>query len=78
MNENSIIRQLRMRAKNFHNLPPARRPKTDPSKTSGKNPLNGLIKPLQELAKSVTETSSKVRKPKTYNEAVNNQINENK
>lgn len=67
-----------MRAEDFHDLPPARRPKTDLSKTSGENPLDRLIKPVRELAKSVTETSSKMRKPKTYNKAANNQINGNK
>lgn len=67
-----------MRAEDFHDLPLAWRLKTDLSKTSGKNPLDGLIKPMQELAKSVTETSSKVRKLKTHNEAVNYQINGNK
>lgn len=52
--------------------------KIDLGVTSGKNLLDGLVKPVQELAKSVTEISSKVRKPKTYNEAVNNQINRNR
>lgn len=31
----------------------------------------------QEFAKSVTKTSSKVREPKTYNEAINNAFHEN-
>lgn len=33
---------------------------------------------MQELAKSITETSSKVHISKTYNEAVNDLINRNK
>ena len=45
----------------------------------GKNsPTEELRKPTQELAKSVTETSSKIREPKTYNEAINDYVNKNK
>lgn len=33
---------------------------------------------MQEIAKSVIETSNKVYKPKTYNKVVNNLINRNK
>ena len=71
-------RQTRIRAEGAHNPSQARRPRTDPDGTSGKNPLDGLVRPAQELAKSVTETSSKVREPKTYDEAVNNPINGNR
>lgn len=46
--------------------------------TSGKNPINGLVKPMQELAKSVTKTNSKVREPKIYDEAINNSIHRNR
>ena len=53
------------------------RPKTDWGGTSGKSPSR-LVRPAQELAKSVTETNSKVREPKTYNEAVTNPINGNR
>lgn len=67
-----------MRAKGTHHLPIARRPKTDLGGISGKNPSDGLVKPTRELAKSVTKTSSKVREPKTYDEAVNDPINRNR
>ena len=92
LNENPTIERSRMRAEGFynlagqtriraegaHNAPLARSPRTDPDGTSGKDPSNGLVRPAQELAKLVTETSSKVREPKTYNEAVNNPINGNR
>ena len=70
--------QMRIRAEGAHNLALAQRPKTDPGGTSGKNPSDGLVKPVQKLVKSVTETTSKVREPKTYDEAVNNPINGNR
>lgn len=45
----------------------------------GKNSLTeGLGKSMQEFAKSVTETSSKVRESKTYNETINDYVNKNK
>ena len=37
-----------------------------------------LGKPMQELAKSITKTSSKMREFKTYDEIINNQINKNR
>lgn len=43
------------------------RPKTDQDRTLGKNLLKELIRLLHKLAKSVTKTSSKLRKPKIYN-----------
>ena len=47
--------------------------------TTGKNPSDGLVRPVYlEFAKSVTETSSKVREPKTYNEVINNLIHGNR
>lgn len=55
-----------------------RRPKIDLDRTSGKNFLDELVKPTQKLAKLVTKTSSKMYKPKTYDEAVNDLINGNK
>ena len=70
--------QTKIRGEGAHDPPLAQRPKTDLGETSGENPPNGLVKPAQELAKSITETSSKVRKPKTYDEAVNNPINRNR
>ena len=92
LNENSTIEQpriraerlhdpawqTRIRAKSAHDPPLARRPRTDPGGTSSKNLSDGLVRPAQKLAKSVTETSSKVREPKTYDEAVNGLINRNR
>lgn len=70
--------QTRIRVESVHNLLLAQRSRTDLDRISGKNPLDELVKPAQELAKSVIETNSKVCKLKTYNETVNNQINRNR
>ena len=43
----------------------------------GKNSSNKLMKPLQDHAKLVIQTSKKERVLKTYNKAVNNPINRN-
>ena len=51
LDENSTVEQLRMRAKGLYNLLLARRPTTDLGGTSGKNSLDGLVKPAQELIK---------------------------
>ena len=59
-------------------LPLDLNPKTDLGKTSGKNPENGLVRPIQELVKSVTKTSSKVQEPKTYDEAINAPLHGNR
>lgn len=54
-------------------------PKTDLGWTLDKNFLGDrLLKLVNKFAKSVTETSSKVHEPKTYNEAINNPIHGNK
>lgn len=56
-------------------------PKRDLSRISGKNPLveDRLVSlAYYKVAKSTTETSSKVREPKTYNEAINNRIHSNR
>ena len=47
-------RQTRIRAEGAHNPPQAQRLRIDLGGTLGKNPSDGLIKPEQELAKSVT------------------------
>ena len=73
----NLVGQTRIRAKSAHNSPLAQRPKTNLGSTLGKNPLDGLVKPVPELAKSVNETSGKVREPKIYNKVVNNPINRN-
>ena len=55
------------------------KPRTDLGGTSGKNPLrDGLVRPVREFAKSVTEISSKVQEPKIYNEAINDPIHGNR
>ena len=57
----------------------AQKPRIDQGGTSGENPsAEGLVRPAQEFAKSVTETSSKVREPKTYDEAINDPIHRNR
>lgn len=70
--------QTRIRVEGAHNPPLVRRPRINLSGTLGKNLSDRLIKPAQEIAKSVTEISNKVRKPKTYDKAVNNLIKGNK
>ncbi len=59
------VAQATMQAKRMKIQPPHDpKPRTDLGGTSGKNPLrDGLIRPAHEFAKSVTETSSKVREP---------------
>lgn len=79
LDENPIIGQpVVMRAEGFHNPLLTWRPRTDLDGILGKNFLDGLVRLAQKLAKSITETSSKVYKPNTDNYAVNNSINENK
>lgn len=52
--------------------------RTNLGRTSSENPLERLMRPVQEFAKSITETSSKLCKPKTYNKAINNAVYKNK
>ena len=53
--------------------------KTNLSGILGKNSLrNRLIRPVYKFSKSVLETSSKMREPKTYNKAINNLIYRNR
>ena len=54
------------------------KPRIDLGGISGKNPADGLVRFAQELAKSVTETNSKMREPKTYDEAINNPVHRNR
>ena len=55
------------------------KPKTDLGGISGKTPLGDrLVRPAYKFAKWVTETSSKVHEPKTYNEAINDPIHGNR
>lgn len=67
-----------MKFENFYNLSLVWRPKTDLDEIWSKNFLDGLIKLVQEFAKSITKINSKVHKPKTYNEPINNLINKNR
>ena len=54
------------------------RPRTNLGWTIGENLSDGLVRPVHfEFAKSVTETSSKMREPKTYNKAINDLVYEN-
>lgn len=55
------------------------KPKKNLGGTSSKNLLgNRLVRSAYKFEKLVIETSSKVRKPKTYNKAINNHIYENR
>ena len=66
----AIMQTKRMRIHPPHN-PKSR---TDLGRTLSKNLANGLVRPTQELTKSVTKTSSKVWKPKIYDEAINDPV----
>ena len=55
--------------------------KIDLDRTSGENPLmgDGLVSlTYYKVAKSVAETSSKVREPETYDEAINDAVYANR
>lgn len=67
-----------MSAKDTHDLLLVKRLKIDLNRTSNKNPLEELVKPMQEFAKLVIKTNSKIHKPKTNNKAINNTIYRNK
>ena len=54
------------------------KPRIDLGGTSGKNLADELVRPVQELTKLVTKTSSKVREPKTYDKTINDLIYGNK
>lgn len=53
------------------------RPRIDWGKIIGKSP-RGLVRPARKLAKLMTEISSKVHKPKTYDEVIYDPIYGNK
>lgn len=63
-----------MRAECSHNSQLIRKPRIDLDKISGKNPSDGLVKPVREFAKSIIKTNNKVQKPKTYDKVINNLI----
>ena len=54
------------------------KPKTDLGGTSGKNTIDRLERSTREFARSVTETSSKVRELTTYDETINDPIHGNR
>ena len=56
-----------------HNL----KSRTDLGGRSDKNLTDRLVRLVREFAKSVIETSSKVQKPKTYDEAINEPVHGN-
>lgn len=64
--ERFSIEKPRVRAESSHYLLITQKSQIDLSRTSGKNPSEGLVRPVQEFAKAITKTSSKVCKSKTY------------
>ena len=70
----AIVQTKRMRIQPPHNP----KPRTNLGETSGKNLANRLVRPARELAKSLTETSSKVREPWTYDKAINDPVHGNR
>ena len=66
-----------MRIKGFYKQ--IQKPRPDLGRTSDENPpAKRLVIPALEFAKSVTETSSKVRERKTYNKEINDCIHGNR
>ena len=63
-----------MKIQPSHNL----KARADLDGTLGKNLADGLVRPVQELTKAVTETSSKLREPKTHDKAINNPVHGNR
>lgn len=63
--EAKALNKSRIRIEDFHNLL-IQKLRTDQGETSGKNTSEELVRYAREFAKSVTKTSSKVQKPKTY------------
>lgn len=55
-------------------LLPNPKPRIDLGRTFVKNLVDVLVKPAQELVKSVTETSSKLQEFKTYDQEINYSI----
>lgn len=52
--------------------------KTDLSRISGENPLRDkLVKSVYKFIKLISETNSRMREPRTYNEVINNLIHKN-
>lgn len=68
----NLFGQIRIKTKSAYNLSLIYRLKIDLNKILGKNPLDGLVKPVKELVKSIIKRNSKVQKFKIHNEVVNN------
>lgn len=78
LDKNSAIEgRPEMRVEKPQDLLIQSRPKTDRGGTTGESPRR-LVRPTRKLTKLVTETSSKVREPKTYDEAIDDPIYRNK
>lgn len=73
-----LIGQQKMSTKATHDLLLVRKPRPDLDKILGENPLERSVRPMWEFAKLLTETSSKLPKPQTYDETINNTIHGNK
>ena len=68
-----------MRTEGPHDRLVIQRPKTDLDGTTGENSSDRLVRSVHlKFAKSVTETSSKMRESKTYNEANINPVYRNR
>ena len=71
----AIMQTKRMKIHPLYNP----KPKIDIGETISKSLLRDkLVRYLYKFAKSVTETSNKVRKPKTYNKVINHPIHGNR
>ena len=72
----TIMAQSRMRTRGFLDL--QHMPKTDQGRETLSNSPDGLVRLAHKLAKSLTKTSSKVRKPLTYDEVINDPVHGNR
>lgn len=57
--------------------PDPKESRSNQGKISGENSSNRWVQPAWELVKSVTQTNSKMREPKTYNDVINNLLHRN-
>lgn len=69
------MNRSRMRVKISHN---PKKLRSNQDRILGKNLLSGIVRPTQELAKFVTETSNKVPELKIYNNVINDPLHRNK
>ena len=77
--EVEALNESSMRTKGPQDRLVIQRPRIDLGRTTGENFLDGLVRPADlKFTKSVTETSCKVREPKTYDETFNDPIYENR